>query len=316
MKKQLLAIALSIFPLVGVGQQNNIISISRDKIALGVHGLADTVNILHLTDSHITIANEDDEKYMEYAKRMANAYKDTRHYKSGKPTAASDVFMEQMRYAGNMNVDFIGLTGDILNYPSPTAVNFVKETIDSTMIPYLFTSGNHDWHMEGTDGSADKLREQWSKEVLSPLYNGANYLYSSKVVKGVNFITIDNSTYQVNKQQLNFFCLERAKGLPIVLLMHIPLYTPTSTAMVVGNPSWGAHVDNNYKLERREQWSKEGNSTWTVDFVNEVINTPNVTILCGHTHQELLNVWGNMVQICADISRNGSARIIQLVPIQ
>ncbi len=117
------------------------------------------------------------------------------------------------------------LTGDIVNNPSRSSKNFVYTALEDSGIEYLFISGNHDWHYEGMKGTADELRDKWANETLKPLYKGKNPLYYASVKAGINFVAIDNSTYQVSQQQLDFFKAELQKNKPTVLLCHIPIYT-------------------------------------------------------------------------------------------
>ena len=74
-----------------------------------------------------------------------------------------------------------------------------------TGIPYIFTAGNHDWHYEGMEGDLETLRDAWIEKRLLPFYQGNHPLMASYDVKGVRFLAIDNSTYQINKEQLEFF---------------------------------------------------------------------------------------------------------------
>lgn len=127
-----------------------------------------------------------------------------------------------------------------LQFPSEESVSFVKGVLDSSTIPYLYSSGNHDWHFEGLPGSSDDLRAEWREKSLLPLYgkrgNSLSFSYSSsrpraclgKVVyfhkklsqyavsaggrnpshwsedspSGLRFVAIDNSTYQISEEQL------------------------------------------------------------------------------------------------------------------
>ena len=70
-----------------------------------------------------------------------------------------------------------------LQFPSEESVSFVKGVLDSSTIPYLYSSGNHDWHFEGLPGSSDDLRAEWREKSLLPLYgkrgNSLSFSYSS-----------------------------------------------------------------------------------------------------------------------------------------
>ena len=50
------------------------------------------------------------------------------------------------------------------------------------------------------------------------------------MINGVNFVSIDDSDYNVSELQIKAFAHEVEKGLPIILLMHVPFHTPEITA--------------------------------------------------------------------------------------
>ena len=55
--------------------------------------------------------------------------------------------------------------------------------------------------------------------------NALNVLeFASKIVNGINFVALDNSYYNFDKEQFCFLREQVAKGLPIILLLHNPLY--------------------------------------------------------------------------------------------
>src|SRR5690606_30872295 len=251
-----------------------------------VEGLAAPYTVLQVSDSHISHDGEADEAYKMYSSRMGNAYPTVVHPKTKERVAPLAGFVAMMELAKESEVDFIALTGDIVNYPSTTAVEAVREAVEATGIPYTYTAGNHDWHYEGMAGSAEELRAEWSEKGLKPLYNGGNPLYGSTVVNGLNLVTIDNSTYQVNREQLDFYRRQASRPEPIVLFMHIPLYMPTLGTGSSGHPEWGAAVDRGYEVERRERWPESGNNPETVAFVKEVMATTRLTgIFVGHYHR-------------------------------
>ena len=136
------------------------------------------------------------------------------------------------------------------------------------------------------DGTANELRENWRKKRLHPLYKSKSLSHFAVVKKGINFIAIDNSTYQVDEQQLQFYKQQIDLGLPTVLLMHIPISLTSFPSILCGNPDWGSKTDRNYKIERRQKWSEEGNLKSTMDFIKTVSTSNNlIAVLCGHTHK-------------------------------
>ena len=287
-------------------------SSSLDSL-IAVEGLEKPVTVLQISDSHITCEDERGKEFEQYSQRMAGAYAQVKHFRTLEPTTPYECFVELLQKAKDEKVDMIALTGDILNYPAELAVETVGRMVRDTGIPHLFVAGNHDWHYEGMEGSSDSLRREWCERRLKPLYTG-NMFFSSTMVGGINMITIDNSTFQVNEEQLAFYRQQCNRPDPIALFMHIPLYMPTM-GICCGHPDWGAATDRNYEIERRQRWPESGNSASTVEFVQQVMKTDRLAgVFTGHRHQSPTVVYRDKVQYLAGPALRGEYRLIKFVP--
>ena len=284
------------------------------NVRIGIDGLAESIKILHLTDSHISGDQEIQAPFDAYSARMHDAY--SQYDRKGAFRRAMDLAIAEQ-------VDLITLTGDQVNYPSASGVAFVRQEIERTSIPHLYTSGNHDWHYEGMPGSSDALRQAWRANRLRPLYADRSALsFGVLDMKGVRFVYIENGTFQVDDAQLAFFQTQISDGFPTILLVHIPLYVPglegkIDSAPVCGDPSWGPATDRNYVVERRERWSASGNLASTMAFVETVKSAPNlIGVMCGHIHQQredAVNTYA--VQYVTKPSFDEGYRLVTIDPI-
>ena len=255
--------------------------------------------VVHVTDSHLSMDDERGEPYREFSSRMAGAYTSNTHFQSGENYSAEESFERTLETAKKEKVDFLALTGDIFSFPSEAAVEWAYQKLKDTDIPFAYVAGNHDWHYEGMTGSSQALRETWTEKRLTPLYQGNPPLYAAYDINGLRFVCIDNSTYEILPEQLEFFKAQADSGLPLLLLMHIPLYVPgRSMGFGCGHPEWGEKTDRNFEVERREKWPKEGHTQVTLDFCQEVFNAPNLlAILAGHTHKASLDIRNGIPQV-------------------
>ena len=228
---------------------------------------------------------------------------------SGENVSRAEAFRMLVDVAKRKQVDLLVMSGDIVNFPSPRTVDFVYKTMKESGVPFVYVAGNHDWHLEGTPGS-DKEKRLKYIPVLKSLYQEKNPLYNSTVVKGVNVVCVDNSTYQVNKEQLDFFKQQLKRGMPIVLVMHIPVCTSQYVDGTMGYEKWGAGIDAIWKLEGREQWSAKGNDPETVEFHQLIMQTPGIIVLSGHVHTERVEHEQELRQYVTSLSRDGAYRIL------
>jgi UDP-2,3-diacylglucosamine pyrophosphatase LpxH len=251
--------------------------------------IKENIKVVHISDSHISILKDGKSELPEYTSRMDAAFKNPKHYLTGAEGNKEKYFDMILEDAKKKGAELLILTGDIVNNPTAANVEYIKKKLDECGIDYIYTAGNHDWHFEGMEGHQKDLRDEWVNKRLKPLYNGNNTACYSKIVKGVNFIMIDNSTFQVNDEHVKFFREETKKGLPIVLGMHIPVYQPLALLLpsvgTMGDPRWGAAIDKNYITERREKWAESGNEKCTYELLIEILSCRTLlAVLAGHIH--------------------------------
>ena len=183
----------------------------------------DSLKIMQITDSHLSIEDENESDLMKYGERMHKAYMNPhKHFSKDTSETTFQFFDDLLLKAKNKNVELLILTGDIVNFPSVVSVQYVFERLTKTGIRWLYIAGNHDWHYEGMDGVLDSLRSTWIENSLLPLYDGLNPLFYSVIINGINFVGIDNSTGQVKNEQVEFLKDQLKHHEPIILISHIP----------------------------------------------------------------------------------------------
>ena len=188
-----------------------------------VPGLTSELKVLQITDAHISRVVPAETNMLPYGGRMHQAYATTRrHFSQNVQKSTFDYLGDVLQRAKEQQVELLLLTGDIVNFPSAASVDYVHQRLKQTGIPWLYIAGNHDWHYEGLPGSLEKLRATWTKRSLRPLYQGHNPLCYSAVIKGINFVGIDNSTGSVSAEQVGFLKKQLRRKEPVVLFSHIP----------------------------------------------------------------------------------------------
>jgi hypothetical protein len=184
--------------------------------------------------------DERGEPYQQYSARMARAYNQTRHFRTGELTNPEEAFQEVLKMAVEKEADLFAMTGDIFSFPSEAAIEWLKGKVEESGLKYLFVSGNHDWHYEGMEGSIHHLRETWINKRLTDLYQGKDPMMAAYDIKGITVLAIDNATYEIMPGQLNFFKDHVSSAKPLMLMMHIPMYAPgRSTGYGCGHPVGG-----------------------------------------------------------------------------
>jgi len=243
------------------------------RLSLSWPGLAKPFRFWVVGDTHFALHDARDAARADCLARMAQW------------PAAKEPFEKMLTRAKEERPDLLVLVGDNISFPTLANVEYLKASLDGCGVPWTYVAGNHDWHFEGDAGSDFAQRDRWIRARLSPLYQGADPLMASRVTKGVRMVMIDNSVYHVTPEQLAFYEAEAGKGDPLCLCLHIPLWVPKGSPAACGSPAWGAAIDRNWQVERRERWS-ERQMPSTFAFRDAVLSTPNlVGVFAGHVHR-------------------------------
>ena len=253
------------------------------KLTLKV-GAKKPFSALHFSDTHIAMSDAMD--ILGCEERSLKVYEDrrTRFPISLQALAATIAYAER----GNMP---LFNTGDLIDYDSHANVECIANSFADRNI--LSALGNHESFGHRSKGlnpstpeAARALLEKYEKAYRQPL------IVASKVINGVNFVAFDNGGLEryFLERRLAAIKAEFEKGLPVVLLCHIPL--------------------NNKDLDAPAVNGVKGES-----FKNELRAHKNQikAILCGHGHRERLGEWNGIPVALAGANFEGSAREIEFI---
>lgn len=289
-----------------------VVSLAHETCRVVSPLVREPVSFVLVGDTHLTVNDGRGDAYLKFTERMGGRRRES--------ASEAESFRKTLAAAKAAKADLVALVGDQLSFPSWAGVEFLRRELDAAGVPWLYTSGNHDWHFEGMPGTEEDLRAKYEREILAPLYPDVrNPLCFTREIKGVRFVAIDDSINAVLPEQLAYWRQEVATGRPLVLLTHIPLYIPgyTVAEAAVGHPEWGARTDPYYRIERRPQWPEEGPSATTLAFREEVFAAPNLLgVFAGHEHCPEFGVAETgAVQVVCDSNRAEAHRIeVELLP--
>lgn len=293
--------------VVGQSAERGSFALDGNRVRLFSSSAQEKLTFLVAGDTHLFLDDERGAPFTQYSGRMAKAYNQTRHFKTGAATNPQECFQQTLAEAKKRHADLLVLVGDIFSFPSEAAIEWAHQELQDSGVPFLYVAGNHDWHYEGMAGPEVALRAEWTTKRLLPLYQGHNPLMTSVEKKGVRLVTIDNSTNEVLPEQLEFWRTQVASGAPLVLLMHIPLYAQgRSIDFGCGHPQWGAQSDKVWEIERRPKWPEAGHNATTLAFRREVFAAPNLLgVFAGHLHRQSLDCVDGVPQFVTEANATG-----------
>jgi 3',5'-cyclic AMP phosphodiesterase CpdA len=174
-------------------------------------------SILHISDTHLSAAypNEADAEG-----KLKSMERRTKTFGGRQEEALRD----SLAWAKD-NVDYVIHTGDLIDWQSRANFDLVKKYFGDAMFGSL---GNHEYTPDmWLSDPKETNDEAWKDRTRAQL--AATYPFDislhSQIVNGVNFVTIDDVYGTVTAGQVERFRAEVAKGLPIVLCMHVPFFT-------------------------------------------------------------------------------------------
>lgn len=277
-------------------------SITVLKTTLNI-GLAEPVKLLHITDTHIALDDEgnDSGRYKCFDNDFENC--------------SIEYYFQAVEYAKQNNLTILH-TGDFLDFLSRRNFEFA----DKYLIPLdcIYAAGNHDFcHCVGKAVEDYEYKWHYIKQSAPHLNN--NLYFYSRIIGGVNIVTLDNGYYLISEGQLECLKAEVAKGYPIVLAMHVPIFNKQQaeykiamgdTCVYMMAPS-KEYLDTYPEYRRRQQTPDEA----TLKAVEYIKSEPLIkAVIAGHNHLNFEEQLDNGIpQITTHGSFAGYVREITLI---
>ena len=233
------------------------------------------LKLLHVTDSHLPLCDaRDDAQKQALAARRQQSF-----------PQALDNLREQIAYAEE-NCDLLAHTGDLMDFVSRANVEKAREILKNPRI--FFIAGNHEYTQYMGEAWEDNAYRMNSYIRMGGL--GVNMFYNSRALGGVNLVAIDNGYHQVEDWQTERLAMEERKGLPILLMLHVPLFEPELYARAVRHAQDGSAYlmgcDEEHLLPYPEFRAMEQRPSAATRRFVDYLNGPHSVkaILTGHVH--------------------------------
>ena len=252
-------------------------------------GLKKPLKFLHITDSHVITWDKRSPKQEAIYKNRIKFFSLSRRR-----------WNMTLAYAKENNLPILN-TGDVFDFTTPASIEFLKnEVLPNSRI---YAVGNHEFSRYC--GSQPEIEHD--AETVNAMQSAMNYDlgFSSHVIEGVNFLAIDNVTYQFTQAQLEKLEAEIKKGLPIIAMFHIPIYSekfftlnlgknannkrrPRKVVSIIGVPDDKLALCDKRLMERRK-------STAATKKVVEILSTNPLVkgVICGHIHTNIVDTLPN-----------------------
>ena len=237
--------------------------------------------VLFAADTHTVFVNEkDNSRKHELAEGRQKVF----------PHAAE--YLDELGRAAEEENTVILHAGDLIDFVSEGNLEAAARFTASHDV--FMAAGNHEFSQYVGEAWEDAAyREQSLAKVQSVFRNDIRM--SARVINGVKFIALDNGYYLFEQAQLDFLRKECAEGLPVVLLMHTPLYTPAYHEFMLtdghcpcgylcGTPEseMNGYSEHRFRQQKSDEVTRE-----TIRFITECKNIR--CLLTGHNHVNIVS---------------------------
>ncbi len=264
-------------------------------------GASEPFKMIHISDTHLCFADErDDDRKIKLA-----ADRSVRFPQAENILKAVEEFNIDRNYT-------IIHTGDLIDFVSYANLEAAKNFTDHNDV--IMSVGNHEFSLYVGEAFEDDAYKNQSLDRVQQAFKN-NIRYSSRIINGINFIAIDNSYYTVNKEQLEFLQKQCDADIPIILLLHIPLYTEALYYHMMIDKNCNDAAIMNVPPEKMTKYSDFRRTQQTSDEITKqayefIVNCKNIkAILTGHLHFDYENqITTNLTQY---ITGKTSIRILE-----
>ena len=258
-------------------------------------GIKSPFRVVHISDTHLTDADlRDGERKVLLAEKRKKIF-----------PGAEQTLERACQMAREQGIPILH-TGDLLDFVSIANLEKAKEFTDKN--DCFMAAGNHEFSLYVGEAKEDAAYRNQSLAIVQTAFKN-NIRMSSRVIGDVNFVALDNGYYLFDVDQLAFLKAEVSKQMPIVLLLHNPLYEralydvimkKSPCAYLVGVPE---ALMQGYPADRLEQQRADDVTREAVAYIQR---EPKIkAIIAGHIHFNYEGVFANRIpQIttsCTDI---------------
>ena len=117
-------------------------TLDQEKVFFYSDVIKEPVKVVHIADTHLFRDDDRGIPYRAFSGRMAKAYNETTHFKTGTTTNPEEAFEKTLAFAKEENADVITLVGDLFSFPSEAAIEWALSKLEDTGIPYIYIAGN------------------------------------------------------------------------------------------------------------------------------------------------------------------------------
>ncbi|NRA40139.1 MAG: metallophosphoesterase [Planctomycetes bacterium] len=266
------------------------------RVIIETNAVQESVQFIHLGDPHLITDDCQTEQLTAWARyRRDEVFVD--------PDAHFQRVLDMMPLESS---DLVVCAGDLIDFYEESQVDYAMEKVKAIPCPFYMTLGNHDYQdvhwQDGKNSSVnpchidkDELKKRsdyWSKKI------GHDMPHWRFEHKGINFVGIDNASYEFTESALQLLREVAAEDKLYIIFSHIPIALPPLIDRMEFLGGVADYMKTDDPATREFMDIIEGSNNFLGSFA-------------GHSHFKSENKLGDSYQfITADVISNGFREVI------
>lgn len=197
-----------------------------DICKITLPGLTRRYRFLHISDAHAAFAYPDEgEEAAAFAEQQSKRWQ-------GDELPPIGCLERALAFAAEEKLDGILAAGDMVDYYSPGCVRCIHEAAAASPVEWIYAYGNHE---SGSYHRAVEAPRAFHGEYADLM--GGDPAFHVRDFGEFLVAVLDDSDKVITPAQMDSLKALAGRGLPILLLLHIPLATPSGSEKIM--KVWG-----------------------------------------------------------------------------
>ena len=265
-------LATSALPVCAGSKRGREMSVNYISLPIGAER---PFSVLHISDTHLKgLAPSDSESIRRF---LAPRFRDW---------DPEDALATSLAWAQRHKCEYVLHTGDLIDCATDGNVALLKKLFGENA-NILYAPGNHEYATDYAAPRSPQTEEEF-RSINTAKLQGAvpvDLKFHAQVVRGINFIMLDDVYGTVAAASVERFHAEAKKGLPIVLCQHVPFFSPGIACAHARSHTSGLALDEMTVPFPSRDFKRQAEDKVTAEFVRYLKSEPLLkAIFAGHYH--------------------------------
>ena len=265
-------LATSALPVVAALKRGRRMSINYVSLPIGAEK---PFSVLHISDTHLKgLAPSDPESIRKFLAPRFSGFD------------PEDALATSLDWARHHKCEYVLHTGDLIDCATDGNVALLKKYLGENA-NLLYAPGNHEYATNYAMPKPPQTEAEFRAINTAKVQAAApvDLQFHAQVIRGVNFIMLDDVYGTVAESSVERFHAEAKKGLPIVLCQHVPFFSPGIAIAHARSHTSGAALDELAIPMASRDFKRQAEDKVTADFIRYLKSEPLLkAILAGHYH--------------------------------